>query len=195
MRIDLRDDRPRLVIELEDGATALLTPLDPDDRQLLEEGLAELSPESVYARFGQGRGRLSSSELEYLSDVDLRGHVAWGVAVEGEGAGVGRYIVVTDGSCAEIAVTVLDRFQGRGLGTLLFQALAAVARADGVGQFCFEFLPDNLAVRRIVRGLDVQLDESGTVLMGRVSLSEIPPSEMDESFVEVIAVARSRIGG
>lgn len=195
MRIDLSDDRPRLEIELADGAVVLLSPLGADDRMLLVEGLNELSPESVYSRFGQGRGPLSEAELDYLADVDLEGHVAWGAAIAGEGAGVGRFIVLEDQGCAEIAVTVLDRFQQRGLGTLLFRALAAVARADGISEFCFEFVPDNVPVQRIVRGLDLTLDDSGTALLGRVQLSDIPRFEMDAEFVKVIGEARSRAGG
>lgn len=192
MRIDLSDDRPRLEIELEDGTVVLLSPLGVEDRELLVEGLTELSPESVYSRFGQGRGPLSESELNYLSDVDLRDHVAWGGAIDGEGAGVGRYIITEDRSCADIAVTVLDRFQQRGLGTLLFRALAAVGRADGVEEFCFEFVPDNIPVQRIVGDLDVSLDDSGTAVLGRVSLSDIPEFEMDELFVTVIEQARAQ---
>ena len=195
MRIDLSDDRPRLEIELNDGGVALLSPLAVDDRMLLVEGLSELSPESVYSRFGQGRGPLTEAELDYLADVDLRDHVAWGVAIEGDGAGVGRYIVVDDRSCAEVAVTVLDRFQQRGLGTLLFRALAAVARADGIEQFCFEFVPDNVPVQKIVQGLDLVLDESETALLGRVSLADIPQSEMDDDFVRVIDEARGSVPG
>lgn len=195
MRIELSDDRPRLEIELSDGARALLSPLAVDDRMLLVEGLSELSPESVYSRFGQGRGSLTEAELDYLADVDLRDHVAWGVAIEGDGAGVGRYIVVEDRSCAELAVTVLDQFQRRGLGTLLFRALTAVARADGIDEFCFEFVPDNLPVQRIVRGLDLVLDDSGTALLGRVSLAEIPQSELDADFVRVIEEARATVPG
>lgn len=191
MRIDLSEHRPRLEIELSDGAVALFSPLASDDRMLLVEGLAELSPESLYSRFGQGRGPLSDAELDYLADVDLRDHVAFGVAIDGEGAGVGRYIVVQDSSCAEIAVTVLDRFQKRGLGTLLFRALAAVARADGIDEFCFEFVPDNIPVQRIVQGLDLDLDDSGTALLGRVSLAEIQGSDLDSEFVRVVQEARA----
>ncbi len=194
MRIDLSDDRPRLEIELADGTVVLLSPLGAEDRMLLVEGLTELSPESVYTRFGQGRGSLSESELDYLANVDLKDHVAWGAAVDGEGAGVGRYIVTEDRSCADIAVTVLDRFQQRGVGTLLFRALAAVGRADGVGGFCFEFLPENAPVQRMVRDLDVSLDDSGTAVLGRVSLSDIPVFEMDEGFVTVIEQARAQAG-
>lgn len=191
MRIELSEDRPRLEIELSDGGVALFSPLASDDRMLLVEGLNEMSPESLYSRFGQGRGPLSNAELDYLADVDLRNHVAWGVAIDGEGAGVGRYVVVSDQSCAEVAVTVLDRFQHRGLGTLLFRALAAVARADGIEEFCFEFVPDNLPVQRIVRGLDLELDDSGTALLGRVFLAEVEGSDLDAEFVRVIQEARA----
>ena len=193
MKIDIPEDRPRIEMKLADGADALLSPLVPGDRLLLVEGLAELSIESRYTRFGQGRGSLTESELDYLSNIDLRNHVAWGVAVDGEGAGVGRYIRLRDQDCADVAVTVLDRYQRRGLGTLLFRALTAVAKADGIGEFCFEFVPENVPVRRMVSGLDISLDESGSALIGRVSLEDIPPHEREDEFVAVIEEARSRL--
>ncbi len=77
----------------------MLRPLLKADRRFIEGGLEELSVESRYARFGQGVGRLSRRELDYLSDVDQRSHVAWGAAVDRRVAGVGRYIVTDDG-CA-----------------------------------------------------------------------------------------------
>lgn len=193
MKIELPEDRPQVETNLADGANALLSPLASGDRLLLVEGLAELSIESRYARFGQGVGSLTEAELEYLSNIDLRNHVAWGGAIDGEGAGVGRYIRSDDGVRAEIAVTVLDRYQGRGLGTLLFSALTAVAKADGISEFCFEFVPENVAVRRMVRGLDIELDESGSALVGSVSLEDVPPHELDEEFVSVMEEARTRL--
>lgn len=193
MKIDLPEDRPRIEVELDDGANALLSPLAPGDRLLLVEGLAELSIESRYTRFGQGRGSLTESELDYLSNIDLENHVAWGVAVDGEGAGVGRYIRLQDQDCADVAVTVLDRYQRRGLGTLLFRALTAVARSDEISEFCFEFLPENVPVRRMVSGLDISLDESGSALIGRVSLEDIPSHEYEDELVAVMEEARSRL--
>lgn len=194
MRVDLPEDRPRLAVELDDGSEAILSPLAPDDRLLLVEGLAELSTESVYARFGHGRASLSEAELDYLSNIDMRRHVAWAAAVDGEGAGVGRYVVMDDPQCAEIAVTVLDRFQRRGLGTVLFGALASVAREEGVEEFCFEFVPGNDAVRRMVSGLDLRLDESGSAMMGRVSLADVPVDPRHESLIEVMRRARDWMG-
>jgi GNAT superfamily N-acetyltransferase len=193
MIIDLPEDRPRLELELADGAVALLSPLVAGDRLFLVEGLAELSIESRYARFGQGVGSLTKAELDYLSNIDLHNHVAWGGAIDGEGAGVGRYIRLDDRESAEIAVTVLDRYQNRGLGDLLFRALTAIARADGISEFRFEFVPENVPVRRMVGGLEVDLDDSGSALIGRVALEDIPLHQHEEEFVSVMAAARSRL--
>lgn len=192
MKVDLAEDRPQLEVKLADGADALLSPLAPGDRLLLVEGLAELSIESRFTRFGQGVGSLTEAELDYLSNIDLHNHVAWGGAIDGEGAGVGRYIRLSDQDCAELAVTVLDQYQRRGLGTLLFHALTAVARADGISEFCFEFVPENVPVRRMVSGLDLSLDETGRALTGRVSLDDIPQHEHEGDFVSVMEQARSR---
>lgn len=193
MIIDLPEDRPQLELELPDGAVALLSPLAAGDRLLLVEGLAELSIESRYQRFGQGVGSLTEAELDYLSNIDLHNHVAWGGAIDGEGAAVGRYIRLDDRESAEIAVTVLDRYQRRGLGRLLFSALTAVARADGLSDFRFEFVPENVPVRRMVSGLDINLDESGSALVGRVALEDIPLHEHEEEFVSVMTQARRRL--
>lgn len=193
MIIDLPEDRPRLEVELADGAVALLSPLAAGDRLLLVEGLAELSVESRYKRFGQGVGSLTEAELDYLSNIDLHNHVAWGGAIDGEGAGVGRYIRLGDRATAEIAVTVLDRYQRRGLGNVLFRALTAIARADGISEFRFEFVPENVPVRRMVGGLELDLDESGSALIGHVSLEDIPLDEHEEEFVSVMAEARRQL--
>lgn len=191
MKIDLPDERPQVIVSLSDGATALLSPLGSEDRDLLADGLEELSVQSRYTRFGQGRGPLSEAELDYLANIDQVTHVAWGVAIEGEGAGVGRYIRVDDLGCAEVAVTVLDRFQRRGLGTLLFKVLAAVARADGIDEFCFEVMAANTAANKMIRGLEVRLDRSGTSLLGRISLADVPVDPDEGVFVELMQRVRS----
>lgn len=190
MKVHLPDDRPRVSIVLSDGAEGILSPLQEDDRALLIAGLDELSVQSRFQRFGQGRSRLSESELDYLSFIDQRNHVAWVAAIGDEGAGVGRYIRLDEPECAEIAVTVLDRFQSRGLGSLLFEALSSVARADGVSEFCFEVVPGNLAAERMIDGLDVVLDESDSALLGRVGLGDIPISPHHDEFVALMARVR-----
>lgn len=190
MPLPVPEDRPRIEISLDDGTKAQLSPLLPEDRDILAEGMSQLSPESRFTRFGQGRGDLTPRELDYLTRVDQRSHVAWGAIVGDAAAGVGRYIVDDEG-CAEIAVTVVDRFQRKGLGRALFDALAAVARADGIGQLCFEALPENLAVQRIFRGIPLQLDSGQGLVTGRVAIADVPVSEGEAEIVALLDEFRS----
>jgi GNAT superfamily N-acetyltransferase len=190
MPLPLPEDRPRLEVTLDDGSHAQLSPLRPEDRDLLEEGMSQLSPQSRFARFGQGRGGLTRAELDYLSRVDQRRHVAWGAIVDNAVAGVGRYILIEDEACAEVAITVVDRLQGRGVGRALFQALVAVARSDGVEAFCFDALPQNLAVQRILKGLGVDLGTNQGLVMGRARIADLPESSLDAGFVSVMERSR-----
>ena len=69
MQVEVPPDRPRVEVALPSGEAVLLVPIAHDDRHYLEQGLAELSPESRYTRFGQGLESLSNAELEYLTNV------------------------------------------------------------------------------------------------------------------------------
>lgn len=192
MRIDLPPERPRLDMSAKDGGTITLSPLVESDRELLEAGLEELSIESRYSRFGQGMSRLTDRELDYLSSVDQRSHVAWGAAVEGEIAGVGRYIVPAPGECAEFAITVIDAFQRRGVGLALFRALAVIARHDDVGELCFEAQEDNEAVIRIMREFDIATFAAEGTIGARLRLVDFPVDPMAAEIVEVMEEVRSR---
>jgi GNAT superfamily N-acetyltransferase len=172
-------------IELKSGLTAELRPILPSDAPLLVEGLAGLSESNRFARFGVGIGQLSSQELKYLTEVDHRSHVAWGSTINGEAAGVGRYFVIEAEGCAEVALTVVDRFQRQGLGRVLFDALTAVARHDGVPSFCFEVASSNEPVKRLLRGLTGQETSSG-LLHGRALVADLPGSDFDDELVALM---------
>lgn len=191
MHVDLAADRPRLAIQLDDGAEVTLSPLRSEDRDLLVDGLEQLSPESRFTRFGQGLGHLTEAELEYLSNVDQRTHVAWGASIDGDSAGVGRYICLEDDGIAEIAVTVIDRYQRRGLGTLLFAALAAVARHDGMLAFRFSVVPGNEAVDRMTRGIEMELDDGEGLVVGLFPVADVPPHPYEAEMVTVMETARA----
>lgn len=196
MRIVIPAERPRHELPLKDGSVLTLSPILKTDREFFEAGIEELSLESRFSRFGQGMSNLSQAELDYLTDVDQRSHVAWGGAIEEEVAGVGRYIVDGSGVYAEVAVTVLDAMQRRGVGRALFQALTAVARADGIHEFYFEAQADNQAVLSLVREFEISPLVSAGVIERRIRISSIPESCHDEALVAVIAeVRRSRAGG
>ncbi|MCI0426031.1 MAG: GNAT family N-acetyltransferase [Actinobacteria bacterium] len=175
MEVLIPEDRPRVLLPLRDGTTVILFPLSPDDRSYLVQGLEEMSLESRFSRFGQGRQRFTEGEWDYLTVIDQVDHVAWVAVVAGQGAGVGRYI--RTGGCAEVAVTVIDDFQGRGVGTALFNALLAVARADDIPELCFEVLPSNKRVLGILGAVDACITEKGGLVEARLdprAVAEVP---------------------
>jgi GNAT superfamily N-acetyltransferase len=123
---------------LRDGTTVLIRPVEPADSSLLMEGFRNLSAVSRYRRFLYERPDPSEAEAKELTQVDHRDHEAL-VAVDaerGEGTGIARYVCHKhDPTRAIAAVTVVDAWQGRGLGTELLKRLSARARAEGIEHF------------------------------------------------------------
>lgn len=193
MRVDIPEDRPRVEVRLRDGSTAQLSPLLPSDRGYLAEGLAEMSLDSRFTRFGQGLHNLTAAELAYLTDVDQQNHVAWAAAIDGEGAGVARYIRFGEDDCGEVAVTVLDRFQHRGLGTALFLTIFAIARHDGVPGLCFEVVPSNTVVREVLTTLRAEVREVDGVIQGRIAPDDRIVVPFEDEVLAVMARLRTGV--
>lgn len=189
MIIVLPEDRPKFEVALDDGVILTVSPVLKTDREFFSRGLEELSVESRFARFGRGLATLSEWELDYLTDVDQRSHVAWGAVVGQEGAGVGRYILSDDG-CAELAITVLDHMQNRGVGRALLAALVAVARSDGVEEMCFEASGDNAAVRGLLGEIEIAPSLAEGTLERRIRLADMPIRQGEDEMVSVIEEVR-----
>jgi len=185
MDSDQTGERTLIDFRLRDGTIAELGPVMYQDRELLLEGLGQMSEQSRFARFGSGKSQLSDAEIRYLTDVDQVTHVAWGATIDDQPAGVGRYIV-SDGGEAEIAVTVVDRYQKIGLGRALFDALIASARASGIEVLWFSIEPWNRAVIRMMSAFEVRFDEADGMLSGRIEVADVPPGERDEDFVGLL---------
>lgn len=115
---------------LRDGTPALIWPLLPSDARTLREGFRHLSPESRRSRFLSPLSDLDEAMLGRLvGDVDGVHHVALVLVVLPPGGleqpvGVARLIQdPSDPATADIAVTVADQYQGRGVGAALIRAL------------------------------------------------------------------------
>ena len=156
----LAEDASWVRIPGKDGRPLALRPLRPDDREALKAGIDAMSDESVYRRFFTG-GRPSESIVDHLLDVDQLVHFAWVVADADDieeherpdqaGLGVARYHRLRDDpATADAAFAVVDRQQGRGLGTLLVGALATAAGAAGIERLRCEVLTDNRAMRAVL---------------------------------------------
>ena len=142
-------------VTLRDGSRVLVRPVRADDRPLFVAGFETLSPESRMRRFLFYKKSLGERELDFLTRVDHRDHEAIGAIHTGSGHGVGvaRMIREEDPEAAEAAVTVLDDWQGRGLGSLLLDKLAERARELGVTHFTATLLTSNKAMLAAFRHL------------------------------------------
>ena len=129
-------------VVLADGRPVHLRPILPDDGPALQDFHHRLSAQSVYFRFFTLKPELTEADLRRFTDVDYVDRVAL-VAMSGtEIIGVGGYDRI-DAERAEVAFTVRDDVQGRGLGSAILEHLAAAAREHGVERFTAEVLPSN----------------------------------------------------
>jgi len=147
-------------VRLRDGSAVLIRPVRPEDAGLLEDGFAGLSDRSRRLRFLGPKASLSAAELRYFTDVDHRDHEALGALDHARGGGVGiaRYVRDReDPHAAEIAVTVIDGWQGRGLGTELLARLSERACQEGIRRFTAAVAADNAAMTGLLRNLGADL--------------------------------------
>ena len=145
---------------LRDGSEVLIRPVQPADAPLLADGFARLSDKSRRMRFLARKDQLSAAELRYLTDVDHHDHEALGALdqADGRGVGVARYVRdAEDRHSAEIAVTIVDDWQGRGLGTELLTRLSGRARSEGIRRFTALVADDNRAMAGLLRNMGANL--------------------------------------
>lgn len=130
-------------IELRDGTRVGLHPMHADDAASLLRFHGSLSTETTHLRFFTVHPELSSTELHRFTHVDHRDREAIVATVCGEIVGVARFDRLDDPDDAEVAFVVADSWQGRGLGTVMFERLAERARDAGISRFVAETLPHN----------------------------------------------------
>jgi len=157
------DESYEETVHLSDGQRIHLRPMRPSDKQMLLDGFEHLSPDSRYARFMAPKSTLSERELRYLTQVDGINHFAIGairrhLVSKPEGVGSARFVRLSDQpDTAEPAVTVLDDFHGKGLGSIMLQRLIEAAWERDVRWFCTELLADNTASRRMIESLSPEV--------------------------------------
>jgi GNAT superfamily N-acetyltransferase len=163
-----------------------IRPIEPGDKAALAAAVDQSSDEAVYRRFLNPHGRLTASELRYLTEVDHRDHEAL-LAVDpgsSKSVGVARYVRDHERrDRAEIAVAVLETWQGRGVGKALLHRLADRARDEGITQFTALMLSDNRPMRRLLADLGTTRllsSEAGAVELA-VDLYPTPPATPEKA--------------
>jgi len=129
-------------VVLTNGRPVHLRPIATSDAAKLQDFHLSLSPETIYLRFFTSKPELSQRELERFTNVDHRDRVALLALINEEIVGVCRYDRINE-TDAEIAFNIRDEYQGRGLGSVLLEHLAAAGRDRGISRFVAEVLPEN----------------------------------------------------
>jgi RimJ/RimL family protein N-acetyltransferase len=136
-------------IELPGGGSILVRPIEPTDKPLLRAAFERLSEQSRQRRFMGPAEELTEEDLIYLTEVDHRRHEAVvGLHPEsGEILGVARWFRKPgQREVAELAVAVVDEWQGRGIGSALVAAINERARDEGILRYHAIVSTDNVQV-------------------------------------------------
>lgn len=160
------------ILELPKVGQLLLKPLRPGDAGMLRAGFARLSARSRYLRFAQALTRLTDDQVTYLTALDGRNRAAWCASDltlrPRLGVGVARYVRLdTEPEAAEVAITIVDSHQGRGIARALLATLAETALLNGIRRFRGVTLAENHQALSLARKLGAQI---GAARRGLVEL-------------------------
>jgi acetyltransferase len=140
---------------LADGSRLTLHHIAPTDADKEQAFVRGLSTQSSYLRFHGTIKELSKKDLKEFTDPDSRNTVALIVVLSGETGeeeiGVARYVIDPDAVNCEFAVVVADKWQKRGIGTRLMNALIRHLRVSGVKRISGYVLKRNSAMRKFIK--------------------------------------------
>jgi RimJ/RimL family protein N-acetyltransferase len=161
------------------GKRVRLRLIQPDDKAPLLAGFRQLSAESRARRFLGSKQVLSEAELRYFTEIDQMDHFAIGAVEldargrECDGVAVGRFVRLSgEPRCAELAIAIADRLQGKGLGLLLLKRLVEAAQERGFERLRFEYLADNIGMHKLIQhaGRIVERRNSAGVIAVEIKL-------------------------
>jgi acyl-CoA synthetase (NDP forming)/GNAT superfamily N-acetyltransferase len=140
-----------------DGGVVHLRPIRPSDADELLSFHSRLSERTRYLRFFGPYPTIPPRDLERFTRVDHHNHVAFVGMLGREIVAVGRYVRLGVEPTAEVAFVVRDDHQGRGLGSILLEHLAAAAGENGICRFVAEVLMENHQMVRVFRDAGYQV--------------------------------------
>jgi RimJ/RimL family protein N-acetyltransferase len=166
------DGRFPATVALRDGSQLVVRPIRPEDKEAIVAAFERMSPESRYRRFFSPLQRLTERDLAYLTEVDHHDHealIAFGSATL-EPVGVARFIRGSVREEAEVAVTIVDDWQGRGAATALLELLVERAREERIERFVALVLEENKDALELFRHAPGQTREPRRSASGYLEL-------------------------
>lgn len=133
----------------------------PYSKDQISEGLRNMSPESIRFRFLGSKRDFSEQELEYLTTLDGFNHYALGVEERNEkkrGVAIIRMVRSShDPKEAEIAITIIDEYQKKGLGLFLMNLMLLAVSEREIERLSFTYLPQNEAIAKLITRIGVPI--------------------------------------
>lgn len=127
----------------------------PHNKKQISEGLRDMSPESIRNRFLGSKRDFTDRELQYLTQLDGYNHYALGIEErEGKKKGVAVVRLVRSSlnhDEAEVAVTIIDPYQKKGLGAFLLNLILLAAKERDLKKLSFTFLPQNEGIVKLIK--------------------------------------------
>ncbi len=165
------------VVNLPNGARAIIRPIRPEDSDREADFVRALSPETRYLRFMSTIKELPGPLLARLTQIDYDREMAL-VAITGDGdseeqIGVCRYVVNPDGESCEFAIVVADAWQRQGLARTMMNLLIEAARERGLKVMEGVFLANNERMLRFVQSLGFHINrdpEDSSLFNGELDL-------------------------
>ena len=181
-------EAPSVEVRLRDGALATLRPLHRGETGPLLAVCDGMSDAARALRYLAGMSRLPGPMLSTLPDVDGDRHAAWLASLGGEPAGIARYVrLAGDRATAEVAFEVVDHHHGRGLATMLLDAITTAAATRGVRRVQGTMAPSNKASRRLLERVGASARLVDGLLEADGPLSLLDPPVLDRSAVVRLA--------
>jgi acetyltransferase len=143
--------------QLPDGTNITMRPIRPEDAQIEDTFVRNLSPQSKYFRFMQALQELTPEMLVRFTQIDYDREMAFIATTDASGheaeIAVGRYVTNPDGASCEFALVVGDEWRRKGIGTRIMSALMDVAKTRGLRTMEGEILSENSEMLNLVRKL------------------------------------------
>jgi protein lysine acetyltransferase len=184
------------VLSLADGSIFTVRPVTGDDKQLILTGFDQLSERSRYLRFLSPMPSLSRGQLAYLSELDHLHHVAIGILDGDQPVAIGRFVRLDDDpTTADVAITVIDAYQGRGVGRVIIEVLAMLARHRGMRWLHFDVLAENTGMLALLDRFDAVRTPSGPVVHAVLDAHTVPnPIGMTGDLLGLMEEVAARAG-
>jgi acetyltransferase len=149
---------------LRDGTRVVIRPIRPQDRQIEQDFVHNLSDESRYFRFFNAVRDLSETALTRFTQVDYDREMALIALISENGReaeiGVARYAINPDGTSCEFAIVVADAWQRKGIGSKLMHSLMDAAGSRGLETMEGWVLAGNSRMLALMDALGFTIDAS-----------------------------------